>query len=420
MTLRPVMNPSQYLLAYLGHVLPIISETFVVREIAELRRLGARIKVFSLHPPDDTVIHPEAPDLAREVEVLRQPRNPQFWLAHLFFLLRFPGRYCCTLWRYVLAAPEPWRRRWRYLAYFAVAPFAASRLRRYGVRHLHVHFANAPSSVALLATRLAGISFSFTAHAYDIFVDQQLLPEKLTTAAFVACISRFNLHYLQQRYAAAAGARLRLVRNGVDPQRFSPLIREPALPPTVIGVGRLMETKGFHILVEAMARLRDQGRDVHCIIAGDGPEAERLQRLINEMHLADRISLLGRVQPEDLLAYYRRARVLAMPCCIRNGDLDGIPTVLMEAMAMEIPVVASRVSGIPELVRHDETGLLVDPDDPEALAEALARLLEDQGLSQRLAKAGRDLVVSQFNMHHNVKQLLGLFTEAMASPREPR
>lgn len=258
---------------------------------------------------------------------LRQPRNPQFWLTHLFFLLRFPGRYCRSLWRYVLATPEPWRCRWRYLAYFAVAPFAASRLRRYGVKHLHVHFANAPSSVALVATRLAGISFSFTAHAYDIFIDQQLLPEKLAIAAFVACISRFNLQYLQQRYATAAGARLRLVRNGVDPQRFSPLVREPARPPTVIGVGRLMETKGFHILVKAIAWLREQGREVSCIIAGDGPEAERLQRLINERHLGDRISLLGRVQPEDLLAYYRRTRVLAMPCCIRSGDLDGIPTV---------------------------------------------------------------------------------------------
>ncbi len=115
---------------------------------------------------------------------------------------------------------------------------------------------------------LAGISFSFTAHAYDIFIDQQLLPEKLTTAAFVACISRFNLHYLQQRYAAAAGARLRLVRNGVDPQRFSPWSGSNDCP-TVIGVGRLMETKGFHILVEAMARLREQGRDVYCIIAGE-------------------------------------------------------------------------------------------------------------------------------------------------------
>lgn len=420
MTLQPVMHPGRYPLAYLGRVLPIISETFVVREIAELRRLGAGIAVFSLHPPDDTVIHPEAPNLAGEVEVLRQPRNPRFWLAHLFFLLRFPGRYCRSLWRYVLAAPEPWRLRWRNLAYFAVAPFAASRLRHYGVRHLHAHFANAPSSVALLATRLAGISFSFTAHAYDIFIDQQLLPEKLAAAAFVACISRFNLQYLQQRYGAETGARLRLVRNGVDPQRFSPLSREPALPPTVIGVGRLMETKGFHILIKAIARLREQGRDISCIIAGDGPDAERLQRLINERRLADRISLLGRVQPEDLLAYYRRARVLAMPCCIRNGDLDGIPTVLMEAMAMEIPVVASRVGGIPELVRHEETGLLVDPDDPEALAEALARLLEDQELSRRLAKAGRDLVISQFNLHHNVKQLMGLFTDAIAAPRESR
>ncbi len=157
-----------------------------------------------------------------------------------------------------------------------------------------------------------------------------------------------------------------------------------------------METKGFHVLVEACARLRDRGLPCQCLIIGDGPEAGRLRKLINDFGVTDRVVLKGKLPPAELMPYYRRADVLAMPACIRNQDADGIPTVLIEAMAMEIPVVATRVSGIPELVVDGETGLLVAPDDAAALAEALARLLRDQDLARRLARAGRDLVVSQY------------------------
>jgi len=408
-----------FTLAYLGRILPVISETFVVREIVALRRLGLRVKVFSLHPPETGVSHPEAPDLAREVQVLIQPRDPRFWLAHLWFAWRFPGRYFPCLYAYVLTAPEPWRARGRCLAYFMVAPFAAWRLRRAGIRHLHAHFANAPASVALMAAALAGISFSFTAHAYDIFIDRLLLPAKLAAAAFVACISEYNRRYLQEHYPQARRAHLEVVRNGLDTARFCPHPHPQGTPPCIIAVGRLVETKGFHVLVEACARLRDQGLPCQCLIIGAGPEAGRLQQMVNDLAVADRVVLQGKIPPEAMLSYYRRADVLAMPACIRNQDADGIPTVLIEAMAMEIPVVATRVSGIPELVLDGETGLLVAPDDAPALAQALARLLRDQNLARRLARAGRDLVVSQYNGEASARQLRGLFAAAIESRGRP-
>ena len=223
-----------------------------------------------------------------------------------------------------------------------------------------------------------------------------LLPAKLTAAAFVACISRYNRRYLQEHYPEARRAHLEVVRNGLDTARFSPDPHPQGEPPCIIAVGRLVETKGFHVLVEACARLRDQGLPCRCLIIGEGPEAGRLQTLINDFGLNDRVVLKGKLSPAELMPYYRRADVLAMPACVRNQDADGIPTVLIEAMAMEIPVVATRVSGIPELVVDGETGLLVAPDDAAALAEALARLLRDQDLARRLAGAGRDLVVSQY------------------------
>jgi len=402
-----------YALAYLGRILPAISETFVVREIVALRRLGLSVKVFSLHPPETGGFHPEAPDLAREAEVLIQPRNPLFWLAHLIFALRFPGRYFNCLYAYVLAADEPWRSRRRCLSYFMVAPYAAWRLRRAGIRHLHAHFANAPASVALMAAALAGISFSFTAHAYDIFIDKVLLPAKLAAAAFVACISRYNRRYLRQHYPEARLAHLEVVRNGLDTARFCPHPHPQGEPPCIIAVGRLVETKGFHVLVEACARLRDRGLPCRCLIIGDGPEAGRLQDLVNDFGVNDRVVLRGKLPPAELMPYYRQADVLAMPSCIRNQDADGIPTVLIEAMAMEIPVVATRVSGIPELVVDGETGLLVAPDDAAALAEALARQLGDQDMARRLARAGRDLVLAQYSGETSARQLRGLFAAAI-------
>ena len=409
------MDENPYSIAYLGRILPALSETFVVREIAALRFLGARIKPFSLYPPEAAVAHPEAPELAREVTVLYRPVTPLFWLAHLFFLLRYPRRYWHCLVRYALRAPEPWRNRRRCLAFWAMAPYTAWHLRRAGVQHLHAHFANAPASLALPAAHLAGISFSFTVHAHDLFIDQLLLPAKLEAAAFVAGISRFNLGFLQQHFSAAADARLELVRNGIDPERFRPEPHPTGTPPLILAVGRLVETKGFHVLVAACARLRQEGRDCRCLIVGEGPEAEPLQQLVVDLGLDDRVELPGRLQPEALLPLFRSADLLAMPACVRNSDQDGIPTVLIEALAMEIPVVATRVSGIPELVRDGDTGLLVAPDDPEALAAALGRLLADHGLGRRLAAAGRELVVAEFNSQRSAVRMLQLFAGAIDS-----
>lgn len=413
-----MQNANRRVISYLGRVLPILSETFVVREIAALRHLGADVRPLSLYSPDTSAVHPEAPDLAREVEVLVRPTHPLFWLAHLVILSRSPIRYLHCLWQYVLAADEPWRRRLRCLGYFGVAPFAALRLHRAGVAQVHAHFANAATSVAMMAAKLAGIPFSFTAHAYDLFVDDVLMPAKLSAAAFVATCSHFHVRYLREHYPTAAGATLKVVRYGIDPTIFAPRRTVPQTPPLILAVGRLVETKGFHTLVEACARLRSQQLAANCSIVGEGPEGDRLLRMVTELRLTDSVTLVGKLRPAEVSAYYPRASLLVMPSCVRNNDRDGIPNVLIEAMAMEIPVVSTRVSGIPELVRDGETGLLVDPDDPNGLAEAITRLLNDPGLAHRLAQAGRELVLREFNIYTSAQQLLLLFEEARRSRKE--
>jgi len=245
-----------------------------------------------------------------------------------------------------------------------------------------------------------------------------LLAAKLSTAAFVACISQYNVRYLRKHYPQALKAHLVVVRNGLDTTRFRPNPHVLGQPLCIIAVGRLVETKGFHTLVSACGRLRDQGLACRCLIIGEGPESGRLSNMIKDLDLSDRVILKGKLPPDVTMSYYQQADVLAMPSCVRNQDADGIPTVLIEAMAMEIPVVATRVSGIPELVLDGQTGLLIAPDDAAALAEALARLFQDQDLARRLARAGRDLVVSQFNSENSARQLRDLFAAAIASHRQ--
>lgn len=394
----------------MGRILPTLSETFVVREIAALVRLGTPVKLYSFYPPESLAAHPETEGLPLEVSTLYRPGLPMFWLAHILFALSQPRRYWGCLWWYVVRVKASWQDRCRLLLFFLSAPYTALCLRRDQVTHVHAHFANSPTSVALMATHLAGLPYSFMAHAYDVFVDTLLLPEKLTTAKFAATCSFFNIEYLRSHFAAARRARLEVIRYGLDPAAFPPRRPVPHTVPTVLGVGRLVETKGFHTLIEACARLRDERLDFFCSIIGDGPEAERLQGMINALQLNQRVKLLGKRLPAEVKSFYQEADILVMPSCVRANDRDGIPNVLLEAMAMEIPVISTYVSGIPELVRHLETGLLVEPDDPEALAWALQTLLADPELAKRLACQGRTLVEKEFNIYQSAARLLELFT----------
>jgi glycosyltransferase involved in cell wall biosynthesis len=412
---RPAV-PQPGVIAYLGRILPALSETFVIREVAALWQRGLVVHLLSLYPPDPVSIHPEIRNLGLQVTTIYEPHRPQFWWRHLYYLLARPRRYVSCLWRYVLRPAVGWQARLRCAYFFLMAPAAAWNLERQGIAHVHAHFANTPTSVALMAAALTGTPFSFMAHAYDVFVDTLLLPEKLQAAKFVATCSYFNVDYLRQHFPEAKTARLEVVRYGLDPVLF-PFRRRTQRqePPVILGVGRLVVTKGFHTLVAAMAHLRERGIPALCRIIGDGPEYSQLQHQIAAWQLQDRVELLGRRLPEETKAAYEQADILVMPSCVRNNDRDGIPNVLLEAMALGVPVVSTYVSGIPELVRHEETGLLVAAEDPPALAAALARLLQDPALAQRLAKRAREVVEQEFNIHLSAARLQELFASPTAA-----
>ena len=396
-----------------GYVLkmyPRFSETFVVREILAHEAGGLELAIFSLRPPVDGRFH----------EALAHVRAPVTYIER--------AHKAEELWAKVRAAAEERPAVWEALAGAGSADVddvyqalvLAEAASAHGLTHLHAHFGSVATAVARLAARIAGISYSFTAHAKDIFHESVLeddLRAKLADAAAVVTVSRFNAGHLRTVYGPAA-ARVHCVYNGLDLDEFE-YAPPDSRPPRIVAVGRLVEKKGFAFLVEACALLARRGRTVACEIVGAGPLEPELRETIAGLGVVETVRLLGPRPQHELAAHVQGAAVLAAPCVVAaDGNADGLPTVLLEAMAFGTPCVATDVTGIPELVRDGETGLLVPQRDPAALADALERLLDDPALRLRLAANGRALVEERFDVHRNAARIREFFQAAAGRPLE--
>jgi glycosyltransferase involved in cell wall biosynthesis len=292
----------------------------------------------------------------------------------------------------------------------------ARETRRRDIDHLHAHFATASTTVARLAARFARIPYTMTAHAKDIFhesVRPEDLRRKLQDAAATVTISDYNLDYLHDNYGPAAEG-VRRIYNGLELERFP--YKEPrGRVPEIVAVGRLVEKKGFADLIEACSLLRDRGVEVRCQIVGIGEQEPELRAAIEHLGLGNRVELPGPRPQGDLIKAVRRAAVFAAPCLVGgDGNRDGLPTVLLEAMALGTPCVSTDVTGIPEVLRNGETGLMVPQRDPAALADAMERLLADPELRVRLAGRARRLVEAEFDVRRNAALLRETFEAAHA------
>ena len=396
-------------LAYILKMYPRFSETFVLSEILELERQGVPLHIFSLKKPDDGVFHADVAHVRARVTYLPEsavlaPRA--FADAHRDVYRKNPRRYRTAL-RVALA-----RRRTASLKHFLQAGYIAPLVDRLGVAHVHAHFASGPAAVALHLHRLTEIPYSFTAHAKDIYidtVDRTELARKLRAARFAVTVSDYNRRQLEQ---LGGDGRIVRIYNGLDLGRFSPNGRRDD-PPLILAVGRLIEKKGFADLVHACALLRDRRCRFRCQIVGKGALAAELRNRIGELGLDALVELTGPVPRERLLELYPRASVVVAPCVVgSDGNRDGLPTVLVEAMALGIPVVATGVTGIPELVEDGQTGLLVPEHDPAALASAIHTVITERATGEALARAGRAHVEREFELTANVRRLRSLFQES--------
>ncbi|MFC5380496.1 glycosyltransferase [Aquipuribacter nitratireducens] len=408
------MSPSDTpRIGYVLKMYPRFSETFVLTEVLSLEEAGASLEIFSLRPPVDARFHA---DLARVQAPVTWVDSSSVRASEAWQRLR---EAATRLPRLPGLLPELLEADARdALQAVAVADAAVAR----GLDHLHAHFGSVATTVARLAARLAGITYSFTAHAKDVFhesVDDDDLRQKLRDAAAVVTVSAYNVAHLRERFGADAG-RVRQVNNGIDLDAFA--WRSPRQRPRhVVAVGRLVEKKGFGDLVEALHLLRASGDPVTCDVVGSGPLLTELAARVAALGLTDRVRLLGPRTQDEVRAAVSAAAVMAAPCVVGDdGNRDGLPTVVLEAMALGTPVVSTPVTGIPEVVRDGDTGLLVPERDPAALARALRRLLDDADLRERTARAARSLVESGYDRRDQARRLRAMHAEVLAGGHRSR
>lgn len=398
-------------IAYILKMYPRFSETFIVNEILELERQGVDIRIYSLHKPDDGRFHAS---LARvKANVIYVPQYPEMepdriQAAHLHLQQIRPQNY-----REVHAKVQAKGNAYA-IKRFLQAGYVANHLLEHPVDAMHAHFASSATRVANLVNQLTGIPYSFTAHAKDIFHEDVLpasLTEKMKAARFVVTVSQFNKRYLETLLADQP-ADIRCLYNGIDLRKFKPAGRQQGGPNLILGVGRLVEKKGFDVLIRACALLKERGHDFRCEIIGKGPEEARLKALIEDSSLESTVHLAGAKPQDDVLAAYREAAVFALPCVVgSDNNMDGLPTVLLEAMATGLPVVTTTLTGNPEIVTDAVNGFLVPPGDAEALAAALACLLENPALRGQMGEAARNRTKIAFDVRKNVATLHRYFAE---------
>jgi colanic acid/amylovoran biosynthesis glycosyltransferase len=384
---------------------PLVTETFILREVIELERQGRPVRLVPILHERPEVVHREAlPWMGR---VLHAPLfSVAVVAAGLRMLRRRPGRVLRLFTRLLAASAASPGFLLRTLAIFPKSLWIAERLEAEGAAHLHAHFATHPATLALIVSTLTGIPWSVTVHAHDIFVSRVLLREKLAQARFVRAISQFNRDFLERLDPGLAG-RVRVIHVGIDPEVYRRLPPPPAGGlPRVLCVASLRPYKGHAVLLDACRLLADQGIAFRCELVGEGPLRRELEGRIAELGLQDCVILAGALPQNEVARRLGESSVFVLPSVVApDGQMEGIPVALMEAMAAGRPVVASDLSGIPELVEDGVSGLLTRPGNAEEIAAALKRLLDDPGLGRTLGERGRETVEREFRLDRTVGDL---------------
>ena len=394
---------------------PRISETFISNEIRLLEKLGFAIHLFSMRQPREKFSHASVKKIRAAVDYLPETLVkplPRLLYHNLCLAAKNPGIYGAALktayGRFLRT------RKSATIKHLLQAGYLVHRLlpeRR--VTHLHAHFAHSPTSVAMFTSRLTGIPFSFTAHAKDIYTsDPRQIREKIGLARFVVTCTEYNKKYLRE---LSDGHPTPIHRNyhGIDTRLFSAnndIPELPAPPYQILTIARLTAKKGLPTIYKALRILCDQGISLHHTHIGGGEDREKITSLIKELNLGSVTELLGTQPHQVVLEHYNNADLFVLGCEVAsNGDRDGIPNVLTESMAMGLPVIATHISGIPELVENERTGLLVPPSQPDKLAKSMLRLLTDGGLRNRVIAAGKQRVVREFDNRQLIQELAEVY-----------
>ena len=410
------MNPARR--PFLGMILkgyPRISETFISNEILLLEKQGFPVHLFSMRRPRESFTHQSVNRIEAAVdylpETLLKPL-PRLLYHNCLLAARRPRVYTRALktaYQRLLRTRKSATLKHLFQAGYLVRRLMPGR----GVIHLHAHFAHSPASVAMFASILSGLPFSFTAHAKDIYTsDPRQLREKAALAKFVVTCTEYNRRHLMSLCDGEPG-KIHRVYHGIDTRLFSQGldgISKAEKPYRILTVARIIAKKGLPTVYRALKVLKDKGIAFRHTLIGDGEDREKILAVIKDLDLDDNTRWLGTRPHEVVRDYYRRAHLFVLGCEVApNGDRDGIPNVLFESMAMGVPVVATRVSAIPELVETEKTGLLVAPGHPQQLAEAMLKMLQDEALRARVIPAARQRVLQNFDNKVLIRELAAIY-----------
>ncbi len=402
----PAIRPKR--IAYMMSRFPKITETFVLYEILELEKLGFEMAIYPLLRHRSAQTHAEAESLVRRAVHYQPFLSPSIIGANLWFLFHRPIRYLRALWEIVSGTFGCSNFFLGALLFFPKCAWFARDMERRRIEHIHAHFANHPALAALFIHRLTHIPFSFTAHGSDLHVRQRMLDRKIAASRFTVMISQYNKRFVLDRFGERLADKMVIIHCGIDPSIFKPTPLPNGDTLNILTVASLRKVKGHRHLLDACHLLQQRGVSFHCHLVGDGPRRAGIEQQLQRLDLTTRVTLHGDQPRSRVAAWMAEADVVVLTSIqTRQGNREGIPVVLMEAMASARPVVASDLSGIPELVQHEKTGLLVPPGEPTAIADALQRLATDPDLNHTLGTAGRQRVVQHFNLKENVRELAG-------------
>lgn len=404
--------------ATLGYILkgyPRISETFISNEILLLEKLGFSIHLFPMRKGREDFCHASVKQIRAQVDYLPTELLPEFYrllVPNIFLAFKRPANVKKTLCyaRQGLSKGSELAT----LKHLLQAGYLTNNhlLKNSRISQLHGHFAHSPTSVTLFAALYSDLPFSFTAHAKDIYTSKpDKLRRKIEKARFVVTCTQHNREYLED-IAKSSDTPIYCVYHGIDTSLFQNSVtdRTPQPPYKILTIARMTEKKGLPTIYRALAMLRDKGFKFQHTLIGDGDDRSAVVTLIDQLGLGDCCKMLGTQTHEEVRKYFKQNDIFVLGCEIaRNGDRDGIPNVLVESLAMGVPALSTRVSAIPEILINEQTGITVEPKDPEALAREIERILTDQKLRSQLIAGGQDFVLQKFDNKKWIVELAAIY-----------
>jgi len=398
---------------YVVSLFPCWSETFIVREMLALKRRGVDVVIFSLKQPEEKTVQSDVAFLADSVIypvglLKATKRNFNFLVSNFGVIFKLLLDITVSMYKTPIAGIKSIIVMWRTLG-------ALPDILKQDISWIHAHWATYPSTSAMVMSKIIKIPFSFTAHAHDIFEENQLLNQKYNAATFGVTISKYNKEYLSRKLHRPFGGELNIIHCGVD-LSVMPYTRSGRDLNNILAVGRLDEIKGFKYLIEACSVLKANNISFKCKIVGDGPLKAELVKMRDDFGLQQDVEFLGVLKQEEVRNILARATMFVLPSVkTSTGNMDGIPVALMEAMATGLPVISTYVSGIPELIEDGVSGYLCEPKNSKELAEKITLLVSDSELQEEFSKSARLKVERQFSIELEADKLLQLFSEGMQS-----